>query len=136
MDHALWLDKLVEALGQLDRTEEAHGLTWYLNAQIHEVVEGAVLEAAGEAGSSIDELPLEQVRHDRVVTRLVVTAPLLRLLINGQVLKVKLPIRRLRCDTVQLVVHSVDQEAHELLRVLLPIATELRDCSRDSVFDR
>ena len=120
-NHSLRLYELLHALAELNAAKVADCLARNLHAQVHKVIKGAILEPTAQALSPIDELPLKEVGHDRVVSGFIITVPLLTLLIDWHVCKVQLAVCRLRSDAVQLVMHAVDQEAHELLRVLLPV---------------
>jgi len=71
------------------------------------------------------QLSLEQVCYYGVVPRGEVLTPLLTLLIYRQLVAVDLFVLWLLFDSVQLVVHAVEEEAQELLGVLLAVAAEL-----------
>lgn len=135
LNHPFGLDELFQTLLQLDAAKETNGLPRNLHAQVHEVVKGAVLKAAAETLRAVYQLAFEEVRHDGVVACFVVSAPLLRLLLNRHILEVELFVGGLLRHAVQFVVHPVDEEAHELLRVLLVVAGELRDCARHRRLD-
>lgn len=114
-NHSLRFNKLVHALAELDAAEVADCLARDLDTKIHEIVKGAILMTTAEALCAINELTLEQVRHDRVVSCFVQAGTLLALLIYSHVLEVKLAVGWFCCDAIQLVMHAVDQKTHELL---------------------
>lgn len=87
-NHALWLDKFVQAFAQLDAAQEPHSLPRNLHTQVHEVVKGAVLEAAAEAAGPTAELTLEEVSHGGVVPGLVILVVLFALLNQRHVRKI------------------------------------------------
>jgi len=44
--------------------EVADSLAWNLNTEVHEIIKGAVLEAAAETLGAIDELAPKKITHD------------------------------------------------------------------------
>jgi hypothetical protein len=74
-----------------------------------------------QALESVHELARKEVSHDRVVALVIVLSPFLGLLTRAQSIVVHLLVRGLFTYSIELVVHTIDQEPHEFLRVLLAV---------------
>ena len=84
---------------------------------------------AAEAADSAHELALEKVRHNRIVSLPIILGPLFRLIAHRVLLKLHLLVLWLHCNSIELVMHPIKQEAQKLLSILLPEAAELADCA-------
>jgi len=88
-----------------------------------------------QALKPIHKLAAEDICHDWVVFFLIVVLPLLALFGGAQFIEVHFFVFWFWSHSIQLIVHSVNQETHELLGVLLSEAWELRRSTGELVFE-
>ena len=107
------------------------GWPGYLDWQIHEIIKGQTFMAAFLAFYHAHQLTLKEIRYYRVVSISKIPVPNLRLFYHGLFFAVNLLILRLLSNSVQLIMHSVEQEPQKFLRVLLASAWKLSGNSAD-----
>lgn len=133
--HLLRSRERLQALIDIDVPRVPDCLARYLHRQVHEAVERVAFVVAFLAFDFTAKLSLEQVSDYRIVPRREILTPLLTLLVNWQLITVNLLVFRLLLNTVQLIVHTVQEEAEELLGVLLAVAAELPRHSTDLLLE-
>ena len=134
---AKWLafDELLETLREVDTTQISDSLAWDLNTQVHEVIECQVLEPTAQALGAVDQLTLKEICHYWVIRTSIVICPSLTLLGDWLAIKLEFFVLWLVFDSIEFIVHSVDHEPQELLRVMLLISRELCTSSGHSWLD-
>lgn len=122
INHSLNFDKLIQAIGKFNIARETNCASRDFHWQIHEIIKSECLMPTWQTFSRGHQLSLEKIRHRWIISLLIVVEPFFRLFLHWQLIIIDFLVLGLLNDSIDFIMHTVNQEPHELLGIFFFIA--------------